>query len=75
MAHTVDKIAIGANAIWFLDSRFSNHMLGTKQLFKELDEKVKSTLRLGDDNVIQVEGKCTIDINTRNGKTKLLNNE
>ncbi|KAF7816710.1 rust resistance kinase Lr10-like [Senna tora] len=55
MAHFFDKNF--ANAVWFLDSGCSNHMTGSKQLFKELDEKETSTVRLGDDKVIQVEGK------------------
>ncbi|KAF7832378.1 Retrovirus-related Pol polyprotein from transposon TNT 1-94 [Senna tora] len=54
------------------DSGSSNHMTGSKQLFKELDEKETSTVRLGDDKVIQVEGKGTIAINTSHGNTKFL---
>ncbi|KAF7832392.1 Retrovirus-related Pol polyprotein from transposon TNT 1-94 [Senna tora] len=42
MAHSFDKNI--ANAVWFLDSGCSNHMTGSKQLFKELDEKETSTV-------------------------------
>ncbi|KAF7832387.1 Retrovirus-related Pol polyprotein from transposon TNT 1-94 [Senna tora] len=46
MAHSFDKNI--ANDVWFLDSGCSNHMTGSKQLFKEPDEKETSTVRLGD---------------------------
>lgn len=48
-------------------------MLSLKSLFREFDETEKSTVRLDDDKVIQVERKGTISIKTNHGNTKLLN--
>ncbi|KAJ0080658.1 hypothetical protein Patl1_12136 [Pistacia atlantica] len=53
------------------DSGCSNHMTGTRSLFKELDESQNSEVRLGDNKQIQVTGKGTISI-TSHGKVKLL---
>ena len=40
MAHSpIDKSCDG---VWFVDSGCSNHMFGTKSLFKVLDESQKS---------------------------------
>ena len=43
--------------IWFLDSGCSNHMSGNKSLFLNLDESVKSEVKLGDDHLVKVDGK------------------
>uniref|UniRef100_A0A3Q7HCA8 Uncharacterized protein n=1 Tax=Solanum lycopersicum TaxID=4081 RepID=A0A3Q7HCA8_SOLLC len=50
--------------VWFLDSGCSNHMSGTKSLFKDLDESKKSDVRLGHNKKIQVEGEGTVSIMT-----------
>lgn len=60
------------NNVWFLDGGCSNHICGTKELFKELDESDKSDVTLGDNKKIQVEGKGTISFTTNQGKTKIL---
>jgi hypothetical protein len=57
---SVDKI--DASSIWFLDSGCSNHMSGFKQLFEDLDETCKLKVKLGDDKLIQVEGKGTLAV-------------
>ena len=60
------------NNVWFLDSGCSNHMSGTKSLFKDLDESKKSNVRLGDNKKIQVEGEGTVSIMTSQGNAKIL---
>ena len=62
------------NGVWFMDSGCSNHMTGTRTLFKELDESQKSEVHFGDDRLVKVEGKGTISINTSQGNVKLLHN-
>ncbi|XP_073121219.1 uncharacterized protein [Henckelia pumila] len=62
------------NNIWFLDSGCSNHMTGSRSLFKELDETYKIKVRLGDDKQMQVEGKGTAEVIDGNGNIKLLYN-
>ena len=41
----------------FVNSGCSNHMTGTKSLFKELDETQKIKVQLGNTKEMQVEGK------------------
>ncbi|XP_031253080.1 uncharacterized protein LOC116111015 [Pistacia vera] len=45
MAHFCNNVV--SDDVWFLDSGCSNHMTGTRSLFKELDESQKSKVRLG----------------------------
>ena len=63
-----------SNDIWFLDSGCSNHMLGIKSIFRDIDETHKLNVRLGDNKQIQVEGKGTIEVKTNQGKVKYLDN-
>ncbi|KAK6255552.1 hypothetical protein SCA6_016857 [Theobroma cacao] len=53
-----------SNDVWFLDNGCSNHMSGTRSLFKELDESNKTDVTLGDSKKIRVEGRGTINIKT-----------
>ncbi|KAJ0084766.1 hypothetical protein Patl1_29610 [Pistacia atlantica] len=57
-----------------VDSGYSNHMIGIKSMFKELDETRKMQVKLGNGTEIQVEGKGTVAIKTSHGKVKLLHN-
>lgn len=72
MAHTQEEV--DASQIWFLDSGCSNHMTGFKYLFKELDETYKLKGKLGDDKLIQVEGKGTVFVQTNQNGMKYLHN-
>lgn len=72
MVHT--KGEIDASSIWFLDGRCSNYMIGYKHLFEELDETHKLKVKLGDDKLIQVEGKGTIAVCTNQNGMKYLYN-
>ena len=62
-----------SDGVWFVYSGCSNHMTGDKSLFKDLDESLKSEVRLGDNKLVKVEGKGSIAIVTQSGITKLLN--
>lgn len=44
----------------------------SKSLFKNLDESMKSEVRLGNDTTIKVEGLGTVAIKTEQGDTKLI---
>jgi hypothetical protein len=57
-----------ASNIWFLDSGCSNHMTGNKELFEDLDTSVKSQIKLGNDNIVEVMGKGAINVITKTGK-------
>ncbi|PHT34633.1 hypothetical protein CQW23_26433 [Capsicum baccatum] len=56
------------------DSSCSNHMTSAKSLFKELDEKQKKTVHLGNTKEMQVEGKYTVGVDTSHDKVKMLDN-
>jgi hypothetical protein len=45
--------------VWYLDSGFSNHMRGNKNMFLKLDESVKRRVNFGNDNKTEVRGKGT----------------
>ncbi|XP_021909456.1 uncharacterized protein LOC110823391 [Carica papaya] len=61
-----------SNNIWFLDSGCSNHMGGTKSLFKKLDVSDKTDVTLGDSKKIRVEGKGSLQCHTHHNKTVYL---
>ncbi|GJX62092.1 retrovirus-related pol polyprotein from transposon TNT 1-94 [Tanacetum coccineum] len=57
---------------WFIDSGCSSHMCRSGSLFMDLDTSEKSTVRLGDDIQVQIEGKGSVAINTTTDKKKVL---
>ncbi|KAH1232103.1 Retrovirus-related Pol polyprotein from transposon TNT 1-94 [Glycine max] len=58
--------------VWYIDSGCSNHMSSAKSMFRELNESLKSKVRLGDEKQLEVEGRGMIAIKTEQGNTKLL---
>lgn len=71
MAYTNHKI--DPSTIWFLDSGCSNHMTGHKEQFVTLDESFKHQVKLGDNKMIQVEGKGTVSVLTATGMKNVQN--
>ena len=57
--------------IWFLDSGCSNHMTGNRDIFESLDTSVKSKVKLGNDNIVEVSGKGTIIVMKNLGKKSI----
>ncbi|XP_020193459.1 uncharacterized protein [Aegilops tauschii subsp. strangulata] len=53
---------------WYLDTGASNHMSGCREIFSELDVGVRGSVRLGDGNDVQIEGRGTILFECRNGE-------
>ena len=47
--------------VWLLDSDCSNHMNGNKEFFSNLDDLVKSKIKLGNDSTVPVMGKGVIN--------------
>ena len=47
---------VGANQEqrWYLDSGASNHMMGSKASFSELDDDVTSTVKFGDGSRVEI---------------------
>eukprot|EP00253_Pinus_taeda_P005324 PITA_05324 len=58
--------------IWFLDYGCSNHMTGNIALFSELDQSVKSQVMLGTDSKVCVMGKGEVNILTKKGEKKTM---
>ena len=53
----VDFKEVAPNHIWFLDSGCSNHMCCNKDLFCDLDNSFRESVKLGNDWSLIVQGK------------------
>jgi hypothetical protein len=51
--------------LWLLDSGCNNHMTGNKDLLSCIDSSISSDITLGDDSLVQVQGKGTVPILTK----------
>lgn len=47
---------------WFLDSGCSNHMSGDRNLFSQMNEKFKHSVKLGNDKKMEVVGKGNVKL-------------
>ena len=59
-----------SDKVRLLDSGFSNHMIGNKNLVANLDASVKTEVKLGTDKIVDVDGKGVINILTKQGEPK-----
>jgi hypothetical protein len=59
---------------WVLDTRASNHMMGSRAAFANIDAKTTRTMRFGDESVMRIEGRDTILYQCKNGKHRALPN-
>ncbi|KAL0429361.1 UNVERIFIED_CONTAM: Retrovirus-related Pol polyprotein from transposon TNT 1-94 [Sesamum radiatum] len=66
------KGTIENDVTWYLDNGASNHMTGDKSKFVHIDTKVTGDVRFGDDTKVEIEGKGTVILATKNGDHKLL---
>jgi hypothetical protein len=57
---------------WVIDSGASNHMIGVREIFAELNTNVHSTVRFGEGFVVEIEDIGTILFVCKNGEHKLL---
>jgi hypothetical protein len=53
----MDSKEVASEHIWFLDFSCSNHMRGNKDMFCDLDNSFKESVKLGDDSGLIVQGK------------------
>jgi hypothetical protein len=59
---------------WIFDTRASNHMTSTNEVFTELDTDVICTMQFGDGSMVWMEGCNTILFICKNGKHRTLAN-
>ena len=57
---------------WYLDSGASNHMMGSKASFFELDDDVTSTVKFGDGSRVAIQGHDTIIFRCQNREHRTL---
>ena len=57
---------------WYLDSRASNHMTGSKASFSKLDDDVTGTVKFGDGSTVAIQGRSTIIFRCQNGEHRAL---
>lgn len=61
-----------ASSVWLVDSGRSNHMMGDRRLYVNLNESQKVTVRLGNDKEMLVHGVGTMRIETQSSEQKQL---
>lgn len=71
MPSKLDATAAGDN-LWYLDNGASNHMTGNLEYFSTIDRGITGKVRFGDDSRIDITGKGSITIITKNGDKKVL---
>lgn len=59
-------------SVWIIDSGFSNHMMGMKELFEIFNKSQTLSIRLCNDKEITVMGLGTVTIRAKDGCVKLL---
>lgn len=53
--------------IWYLDIRASNHMLGARELFTELNKSITGSVKFGDGSLVEIVGRGTVLSTARDG--------
>ena len=61
----------GTENTWYLDSGYSNHMIGNKKLFVHLDENFNSQVKLANGSLQSIKGKGIVAVQTKGGKKKV----
>lgn len=56
---------------WYLDNGASNHMTRRREKFENLDRSIKGEVKFGDGSLVKIEGKGSIRIACKNGKTRI----
>nr|GEU55638.1 zinc finger, CCHC-type [Tanacetum cinerariifolium] len=60
------------DSLWYLDNGASNHMIGVREHFKELDKKVSRKVRFRDGSCIDIKGKGSILIECGDEKQRII---
>ena len=54
------RVGTDQELLWYLDSGASNHLMGSKASFSELDDDVTGTVKFGDGSRVAIQGRGTI---------------
>ena len=57
---------------WILDTGATNHMIGARSVFSELDSGIRRTVKFGDGSVVKIEGHDTILFVSKGGEHRKL---
>ena len=55
--------------LWYLDTGCSNHMCGDKEVFSELDETFRNTVKFGDNSTISVMRRGMVTLHAKENST------
>ena len=66
------RVGVDQEQRWYLDSSASNHMMGSKASFSELDDNATSTVKFGDGSRVAIQGRSTIIFRCQNGEHRTL---
>lgn len=58
--------------VWLFDNGYDNHMIGNKNLVVNLDQSMKTQVKLGTDKTMDVDGKGVVKIITKQGEEKTI---
>ena len=59
--------------LWFLDTGCSNHMIGYKEWFVNIDDKMKNKIKFADNNFVTAEGIGKVMIQRKDGQHSFIN--
>lgn len=60
------------NVLWHLDTSTSNHMMGDRSIFAELDQTIIGSVRFGDNWIVDIRGYGTIMFTMRGDEHRAL---
>lgn len=58
--------------MWYLDNRASNHMMGQKDKFQELNRSIQGSVRFDDGSRVRIKGRGTIVFLCKNVEHRIL---
>ena len=57
---------------WYLEAGASKHMSGCKELFADLDDGVKGTVRFDDGSLVDIQGRGKVILQCKTGEHRVL---